>query len=259
MRRPAVGNCGLREAKPPGAVGRSPARGLGKRSPQRRGAGRFVRLPPTDDGRGQGRWGSGRPAVENCGLREVKPPAAVNRSPREGAWRMEPATSSCRAFCATFTHGRWPRPRGVGPDTAGSWKLRPSVGRNRGGGWSQPPRGGLASEARNFQLPGVLCGFHPRAVAAAEGQCGSGAAGSWKLRPSVAKPPRAVGRSPREGAWQMKPATSSCRAFCAGFHPWTMAAARGRWARHGRQLKTAVSTCETARAVGCSPRRGLGK
>jgi len=66
--RPAVGNCGLRGAKPPGRLGVAPARGLGRRSPQRPVAGRFVRLSPTGDGRGRGRWALERPAVGNCGL-----------------------------------------------------------------------------------------------------------------------------------------------------------------------------------------------
>jgi len=42
--------------------------------------------------------------------------------------------------------------------------------RNRRGGSAQPPQGGFADEARNVQLPGVLCGFHPRTMAAAEGR-----------------------------------------------------------------------------------------
>ena len=45
------------------------------------------------------------------------------------------------------------------------------VGRNRRGRFGAAPvRGGLANEARNVQLPGVSCDFHPRTMAAAEGQ-----------------------------------------------------------------------------------------
>jgi len=88
-----------------GRLGAAPGRGLGKRSPQLPVAGRFVRSSPTGDGRGRGALGTPRPAVGNCGLREAKPPGAVQCSPREGAWQMKPATSSCRAFCAISTHG----------------------------------------------------------------------------------------------------------------------------------------------------------
>ncbi len=67
--RPAVENCGLHLRNRRGRLIAAPGRGLGKRSPQRPVAGCFVRFPPTGDGRGQGRWGSGRPVVRNCGLR----------------------------------------------------------------------------------------------------------------------------------------------------------------------------------------------
>ena len=79
--RPAVENCGLRGAKPPGRFGAAPGRGLCKRSPQRLVAGRFVRFPPTGGGRGQGALGSGRPAVENCGL---------HLRNRQGGWGPHP-------------------------------------------------------------------------------------------------------------------------------------------------------------------------
>ena len=154
-------------AKPRGAVGRSPRRGLCKRSPQLLVAGRSVQFPPTDAGRGRGRWAPTRSAVENCGLRGAKPPGAVQCSPREGAWQAKPATSSCRAFCAAFIHGRWPRPRGNGA------------------------RDGQQLETAAFD---------------------------------GAKPPRRFTTSPREGGWQTKPATSSCRAFRA-------ASTHERWAR----------------------------
>ena len=127
-------------AKPPGRFGVVPARGLGKRSPQHRGAGRFVRFSPTDNGRAEGRWGV---------------------------------------------------------DTAGSWKLRPPPAKPPAAVRRSPVRG-LASEARNIRLPGVLCDFHPRALAAAE----------------------------------------------------------GRWARHGRQLKTAAFSCETAGGGSVQPPSG---
>ncbi len=66
------------------------------------------------------------------------------------------------------------------------------------GGWSQPPSGGLASEAREVEVPGVLCGFHPRMMDAAKG-VGLGAAGSWKLRPSWGETAGAVRCSPARG------------------------------------------------------------
>jgi len=182
-----------------GRFSAAPGRGLGKRSPQRPVAGRFAQFPPTNAGRGQGRW------------------------PWDGR-QLETAASTC--------------------ETAG-------------GGWSQPQPGGLANEACNLQLPGVLYGFHPWTMAAAGEQCGSEAASSWKLRPSVAKPPGAVGRSPRKGALQMKPATSSCRAFCA-------ASTHERWPRpRGGGPDTAGSwklrppPAKPPGAVGRSPRRGL--
>ncbi len=243
-----------------------------------------------------------RPAVENCGLSVAKPRGRFTTSPRKGALQMKPATSSCRAFCAVSTHGRWPRPWGRVA------RRRPAVGncglrvRNRrarlgaappgglvseacnfqlpgvlcdfhprtmaaakgrwarhgrplktaafscetaGGGSCQPPSGGLADEARNFQLPGVSCGFHPRVLAAAEGQ--------WARHGQQLKT-AAFGRRSRRGGWSQPPAgglASEARNFqlpgvLCDFHPRTMAAAEDGGPRHGRQLKTAAFTCETA-------------
>ena len=63
--------------------------------------------------------------------------------------------------------------------------------------------------------------------------------------------------SPRQGAWQTKPATFSCRAFCA-------ISTHGRWPRPralrprgGRQLETAAfGGAKPPGAVGRSPREG---
>jgi len=182
--RPAVETAAFGGAKPRGRFGAAPARGLCKRSPQRPVAGRSVRFLPTDGGRGQGVWGSPRPAVGNCGLRWGETAGGGSAQPPQGAWQTKPATFSCRAFCADSTHGRWPRPGSSGPRGGRQLKTAASTCETARRGWVQPPSGGLANEARNFQLPGVLCGSYPRAVAAAREQCGSEAAGSWKLRPS---------------------------------------------------------------------------
>jgi len=199
MRRPAVENCSLHLRNRRGGSVQPPQGGLANEA-------RNVQLPgilrdfhPRTMAAAEGRWGSRRPAVENCGLRVAKPPGAVQCSPRQGAWQTKPATSSCRAFCAVSTHGRWPRPKG-------------SVARRR---------------------PAVEnCGLRG------------------------AKPPGAVGRSPREGTLQTKPATSSCRAFCAisthGRWPRPRA-----WGRNGRQLKLWPSVeAKPPGAVGRSPARG---
>jgi len=145
--------------------------------------------------------GPGRPAVENCSLRGAKPPGAVGCSPRQGAWQAKPATSSCRASCAASTHGRWARPRALGPP-------RPAV--------------------ENCSLRG-------------------------------AKPPGAVPTSPRQGALQTKPATSSCRAFCA-------ASTHERWPRPRAMglRRPAVENCglhlrNRQGRFSAAPARGLGK
>ena len=67
------------------------------------------------------------------------------------------------------------------------------VGRNRRGRLGAAPARGLASEARNVQLPGVSCGFPPRTMAAAEGV---GPRGGRQLKTTAfvgAKPLGAVG------------------------------------------------------------------
>ena len=127
----------------------------------------------------EGCWAPRRPAVGNCGLRLRNRRGRFGVAP-QGALQMKPATSSCRAFCAASTHGRWPRVRALGPDTAGR----------------------------------------------------------WKLRPSIAKPPGRFSAAPVRGAWQMKPATSSCRAFRA-------ASTHGCWARPRAVAPTrpAVGNC----------------
>ncbi len=79
--RPAVENCGLHLRNRLRQLIAAPARGLGKRSPQRPVAGRSVRFPPTGDGRGRGRWVPTRPAVENCGLRWRNRQARLGPSP----------------------------------------------------------------------------------------------------------------------------------------------------------------------------------
>ena len=162
------------EGETAGAVGCSPRQGALQMKPATSSCRAFCAAST------HGRWprpgGSGARygrQLETAAFVGAKPPGAVGCSPRQGAWQAKPATSSCRAFCAISTHGRWPRPRDGGA------RKRPAVGncglhlRNRRGGWVQPPLGGLADEARNFQLPGVLCDFHPRTMAAAEGRWGS--------------------------------------------------------------------------------------
>jgi len=194
--RPSVGRNRL------GRLGAAPVRGLCKRSPQRPVAGRFVRLPPTDDGRG--RRGGG---------------------PR---------------------HGRQLKTAAFGGETAG-------------GGSHQPPSGGFANEARNFQLPGVLCDFHPRMMSAAEGR--------WpRIRPAVENCGlhlrnrlRRLIAAPARGLCKRSPQRPVAGRFVR-FHPRTMAAAKGVGRRHGRQSKTAAFTCETARGGSSQPpARGLGK
>jgi len=119
--RPAVGNCGLRGAKPPAAVNRSPREGAWQTKPATSSCRAFCAISTHGRwARPRGNGAQGRPAVENCGLRGAKPPGAVGCSPPQGAWQTKPATSSCRAFCAISIHGRWVRPRGDGPATAGS-------------------------------------------------------------------------------------------------------------------------------------------
>jgi len=114
-----------------------------------------------------------------------------------------------------------------------------------GGGWVQPPPRGFANEARNVQLPGVLCGFHPRAVAAAEGR--------WprygrQLKTAAfggVKPRGRLGAAPQGGLASEARNVEVPGVLC-DFHPRALGAAGGSWARHGRQLKTAAFSCETA-------------
>jgi len=142
----------------------------------------------------------GQPAVENCGLRWGETAGGGWAQPPSGGFANEARNFQLPGVLCGFHPRTIGAVMGVGPGTAGSWKLRPSPAKPRGG-WSQPQQGGLADEARNFQLPGVLCGFHPRAVAAADGVW-SDTAGSWKLRPSwgetagrlVAAPARGLGK-----------------------------------------------------------------
>ncbi len=122
----------------------------------------------------------GRPAVENCGLRWRRNRRGGSTQPPQGAWQTKPATFSCRAFCAVSTHGRWPRPRGVGARHGRQLKTAAFGCETAGGGWVQPPQGGL----------------------------------------------------------ETKPATSSCRAFCA-------ISSHGRWPRPRALVPTrpAVENC----------------
>ena len=88
--RPAVGNCGLQVRNRRGRFSAAPVRGLGKRSPQRPVAGRFVRFSPTGDGRGRGWWAPGRPAVENCGLHLRNRQARLGAAPVRGLGKRSP-------------------------------------------------------------------------------------------------------------------------------------------------------------------------
>jgi len=252
--RPAVGNCGLQLRNRRGRFGVAPARGLGRWSPQRPVAGRSVRFSPTNDGGGQGRWAWGGRQLETAAF-GCETARGGWAQPPQGAWQMKPATSSCRAFRAVPTHGRWPRPRGNGARHGRQLKTAAFTCETAGGGWTQPPSGAWQAKPATSSCRAFCVIFthgrwpRPRGV-------GLGAAGSWKLRPSLAKPPGAVGRSPRQGAWQTKPATSSCRAFCA-------ISTHGRWVRP-RALapgRPAVGNCglreaKPPGAVNRSPRQG---
>jgi len=197
--------------------------------------------------------------LETATFSGAKPRGRLGAAPARGLCKRSPQRPVAGRFVRLPPTGAGRGRGALGPtrpavETAALGEAKPpaAVGRS-------PPPGGLASEARNVQLPGVLCGFHPWAMAAAEG---GGARYGLQLETAAfggAKPPGAVGGSPRQGAWQMKPATSRCRAFCA-------ASPHGRWPRP-RALalgRPAVENCglrwgETAGAVGDSPARGLGK
>jgi len=184
-----------------------------------------VRLPPTGDGRGRGRWGPTRPAVENCGLRGAKPPGAVRCSPRDGALQTKPATSSCRAVCAAPPTGDG---RGRGWWARGGRQLKTAafVGRNRRGRLVAAPAGGLADEARDVQLPGVLCDFLPRALAAAEGV---GARGGRQLKTAAfsCETARRGSTQPPQGGFANEARNFQLPGVLCDFHPRAMAAAEG--------------------------------
>jgi len=170
---------------------------------------------------------------------------------------MKPATSSCRAFCAASTHGRWPRPRALGPTRPAVQNCGLRGGETAGDGWSQPPPGGLANEARNVQLPGVLCGFHPRTVAAAEG-----------IGPRHGRPLKigAFGCETARGGWSQPPPGGLANearnvqlpGVLCGFHPRTLDAAEGIGPRHGRPLETAGGTRLLSFWRRCRGVRGVG-
>jgi len=244
-------------AKPPGAVGRSPRQGAWQAKPATSRCRAFCAAST------HGRWSRPRGVgarhgrqLETAAFGGAKPPGAVNRSPRQGALQTKPATSSCRAFCAVSTHGRWPRPRAMGLGAAGSWKSRPSWGETAGAVNRSPRKGALQTKPATFSCR-AFCAASTHERWPRPRACGPATAGVGNCGLREAKPPGAVGRSPRQGAWQMKPATSRCRAFCA-------ASTHGRWARpggvgprDGRQLKTAAfGEAKPPGAVQCSPRQG---
>ncbi len=108
--------------------------------------------------------------LETAAFGGAKPPGAVRCSPRQGALQMKPATSSCRAFCAVSTHGRWPRPKGVGPRYGRPLKTAAFVGRNRLWRLIAAPARGLCKRSPQLPVAGRNCpGFQPRAAGAAGG------------------------------------------------------------------------------------------
>jgi len=174
--RPAVENCGLRWGETAGG-GWGPHPTPLALSP----------LPTLGEGRGGTRllsfWRRCRGVRgEGWDGRQLKT-AAFERRNRLRRLIAAPARGLCKRSPQLPVAGRSVRfpptgggrgRRGVGPRHGRQLKTAAFTCETAGGGWSQPPQGDLANEARNFQLPGVLCGFHPCTMAAAEGRCGSG-------------------------------------------------------------------------------------
>ena len=143
---------------------------------------------------------------------------------------------------------------------------RPAVGncglhlRNRRGRLIAAPVRGLCKRSPQLPVAGRFVRLSPTGDGRGRGALGPDTAGSWKLRPLVERNHRGGSTQPPQGALQTKPATFSCRAFCAISTHGRWTRPRGVGARHGRQLETAAFVGRNRRGrFGAAPGRGLGK
>ena len=190
-------------AKPPGRLGAAPGRGLCKRSPQLPVPGRFVRLPPTDDGRGRGRWARHGRQLETAAF-VGRNRGGGSTQPPQGGLASEARNFQLPGVLRGFHPRTLAAAEGVGARHGQPLKTAAFTCETAGGGSTQPPAGGLADEARNFQLPGVLRDFHPRTMAAAEG-VGSRHGRQLETAAFSCETAGAVNRSPRRGLCKLRP------------------------------------------------------
>jgi len=198
-----------------------------------------------------------RPAVET---------AAFTCETARGGWAQPPpgglANEARNVQLPGVSHGRPAPVRRTRPRTVAQHgqqlKTAAFTCETACGGSSQPPLGGLANEARNAER-GVKDERRRVGVRRPEGWCGPTRPAVENCGPHLRNRRGRLGAAPARGLGKrslQRGARSEGRE------------ARGEgetaggvvWPQHGRQLKTAAFTCETAGGrLDAAPTRGLGK